>query len=429
MCALPRTYYEGGTPDWLPVGDSFWVDLYCVNYDVNPYLIMAIGQEETSWGTQGWGRYGYHLGVGCYGPNQADEAYKGLPAQLHWACNALKANLPPSFDLDSLTDFATRIWRPGAPDAWAKMVWIYFNRLFFDLHDPYLGAYYGTKCKIARGSVGVLPTTPSAPAAPTFGGLPGTLVGLAQWIYNNIWAPVSGWVLDLREKFSGLLAFLAVKFESVIYLFQSVWGSVFDWFSNLVHLWVWFFKAIINSVVYLFQSVWGSVFDFFSHLYGAAVWLLRNTWNSVVYLFQSVWGSVFDFFSHLYGAAVWLLRNTWNSVVYLFQSVWGSVFDFFSHLYGAAVWLLRTVFNSVVFLFESVWGAVFLIFSTWWGLVWDLFVNIYHWLAWVFRKGAEVIASFASNPLGTLIGFALNVAGAVIGGIFKLLLDLIDRLW
>jgi len=115
-------------PTWMSNSDWAKCVYYANKYGTYPELLAAIGWHETHWGRLGWGRKGFHLGVGAYSETKANYAFQGLDNQLNWAAKQLGRYLDKNVTLAALTNFAREIWRPGNPDAWALSVYrIYVN--------------------------------------------------------------------------------------------------------------------------------------------------------------------------------------------------------------------------------------------------------------------------------------------------------------
>lgn len=102
------------------------VVLACVAQGINPFLIFAIGVHETGWGTMGWGKIGYVLGVGCYDEMHSDESLKGFDNQIGWAVKALSEFMGFEMTFQGLFNFAKYVWKPGNPLAWAKGVFSHY---------------------------------------------------------------------------------------------------------------------------------------------------------------------------------------------------------------------------------------------------------------------------------------------------------------
>lgn len=110
-------------PTYIPSADWKSILEICTLYNVNPYLIAAIGWHETHWGKLGAGRSGYILGVGVHSDTDILTQYKGLPAQLNWAVPRLAKAFGLHPTEPELDHFAHQIWKPGNPTAWASSVW------------------------------------------------------------------------------------------------------------------------------------------------------------------------------------------------------------------------------------------------------------------------------------------------------------------
>ena len=122
-------------PSFIPVDQWKLVESLCSKYGVDPYLIAAIGWHETHWGTLGWGREGYYLGVGAYSKTNANPVYKGLSNQLGWAIPHIADFMAGKLNLPLLILFAQKVWRPGAPEAWANSVF----QIWKTLREKYAG--------------------------------------------------------------------------------------------------------------------------------------------------------------------------------------------------------------------------------------------------------------------------------------------------
>jgi len=130
----------------------------CIPQNVPPLLIAAIGWHETHWGRLGMGKYGYYLGVSCWDRNdqqylrdkEKDNVdyksytrttaghlycnihYRGISGQVGWAVEKFKGKIPMSFGYPHVLNIAKNIWKPGAPEAWAKSVWNIYSGLDID---------------------------------------------------------------------------------------------------------------------------------------------------------------------------------------------------------------------------------------------------------------------------------------------------------
>lgn len=113
-------------PDFIKKADFDKVVLACVESGVNPYLMFAIGVHETGWGTMGWGKSGYILGVGCYDAIHVNESLKGFDNQIGWAVKAVSEFMGFEMSFQALFNFAKYVWKPGNPLTWAKGVFSHY---------------------------------------------------------------------------------------------------------------------------------------------------------------------------------------------------------------------------------------------------------------------------------------------------------------
>jgi len=116
-------------PTWLPSSDWQKVISYANTYGTLPELLAAIGWHETHWGRLGWGRKGFHLGVGCYSRFRANYNFQGLDAQLKWAARKAGQYLGKYITRERLINFARDVWKPGDPYAWGKSVYSIFIQI------------------------------------------------------------------------------------------------------------------------------------------------------------------------------------------------------------------------------------------------------------------------------------------------------------
>lgn len=116
-------------PDFVLQEEWEYLMRSCIGNGVNPYIVIAIGLHETGWGELGWGKLGYILGVGCFSETKSDPAFQGYDAQITWATNALGKFLDLQPTEEELAEFAGKIWKPGAPEAWAKSVYALFQKM------------------------------------------------------------------------------------------------------------------------------------------------------------------------------------------------------------------------------------------------------------------------------------------------------------
>lgn len=119
-------------PSWMSLGDWNKCLYYANKYNTKPELLAAIGWHETHWGRLGWGRKGFHLGVGAYSATRGNYAFQGLDKQLNWAARQLGKYMGRNVTLPALIGFARQVWRPGNPDAWAKDVY----NIYIELGGP-----------------------------------------------------------------------------------------------------------------------------------------------------------------------------------------------------------------------------------------------------------------------------------------------------
>lgn len=118
-------------PSWITLDDWDTVVEKSLQYGVNPALILAIGYHETKWGQLGWGRLGFHLGVGCFNESEADYHFQGLDRQVDWACQRIREFLPFRPTLAQIKKFCQKVWRPANCTSWAGSVY----KIFSDLLD------------------------------------------------------------------------------------------------------------------------------------------------------------------------------------------------------------------------------------------------------------------------------------------------------
>lgn len=96
--------------------------------------MAAIGWHETHFGRLGWGRYGYHLGVGAYSPTNAAPEYQGLDRQLEWTSDRLWE--ADTYTLADMLRYGREIQRPADPDQWGKSVHSIYQSLVVDYDTP-----------------------------------------------------------------------------------------------------------------------------------------------------------------------------------------------------------------------------------------------------------------------------------------------------
>lgn len=98
-------------------------------------MLLAIGWHETHFGRLGWGRSGYHLGVGAYSATNANPAYQGLEKQFAWTA----PRLPDAFTLDTMQKYGLEKQKPTNADgtntgaAWGKSVFSIYQGIVVDL--------------------------------------------------------------------------------------------------------------------------------------------------------------------------------------------------------------------------------------------------------------------------------------------------------
>lgn len=107
------------------VPDQFWQkDVYeAESVGADPYLLAAIAQHETQFGTLGAGQEGYVLGYGYPAPGKGNPVYKGLDNQLFYSglkVNEFFAGAP--ITEQGLKDFQDQSWKAADPN-WYKGVW------------------------------------------------------------------------------------------------------------------------------------------------------------------------------------------------------------------------------------------------------------------------------------------------------------------
>jgi hypothetical protein len=116
-------------PDFVPQADWDLVVSICSNYNVDPYLIAAIGKHETQWGREGAGRIGWILGYGYYSGSTVKEKYKGLENQVRGALNQFSQWMQSPITLASVTNLAVKHWKSSAPEAWARSVYSIYSSI------------------------------------------------------------------------------------------------------------------------------------------------------------------------------------------------------------------------------------------------------------------------------------------------------------
>lgn len=110
-------------PNFISETDWQLVTSICQRYNVDPYLIAAIGKHETQWGTAGAGKIGWILGYGYFPGSTVKEKYKGLENQVIGALNQFSKYMQSPLTLQSITDLAVNHWKSSAPGSWAKSVY------------------------------------------------------------------------------------------------------------------------------------------------------------------------------------------------------------------------------------------------------------------------------------------------------------------
>jgi len=126
-------------PGFIPDADWTLVLHYAKHYNIDPYLIAAMGKHETQWGTAGAGRVGYHLGWGVFsgspywppGAPRSGEA-QGLENQLKKGGAQIARDFKFPVTLSSCIKFARDSWKPAVPDAWGRSVFRIYSQIRAD---------------------------------------------------------------------------------------------------------------------------------------------------------------------------------------------------------------------------------------------------------------------------------------------------------
>ena len=107
---------------------TFWSEALQVGaeYGVNPYLLSAISEHETEWGSLGAGRDGYSLGVGVYDTGDPNSNYQDTTGdytkQLTWAAQSIAKNFSGDVTEQNIKNY--QIVSGYATDSdWASGVW------------------------------------------------------------------------------------------------------------------------------------------------------------------------------------------------------------------------------------------------------------------------------------------------------------------
>ncbi len=116
-------------PNGISESDYKAVVVSSIAAGVDPYLIFAIGFHETGWGTKGWGKHGYKLGIGCFSDTDADENFRGIDAQIRWATKAISEFLGFYVSYQGLKNFSKCVWKAQNSLVWATGVWKWYCRL------------------------------------------------------------------------------------------------------------------------------------------------------------------------------------------------------------------------------------------------------------------------------------------------------------
>jgi hypothetical protein len=175
------------------VPDTFWqADLESVkSTGADPYLMAAIAQHETDFGTLGAGTEGYTLGYGYPGPGQGDPTYLGVTKQLFYAgLQSAGFFKGQPVTEQGLKDFQAQSWKAGDP-AWYKGVWSIYQGM---TGGTPIVPTDGTLGHIGGGPLGAVGTVVDTLSQPNilvgkvvYVGVMAGIVGLGIFFFVKIW--------------------------------------------------------------------------------------------------------------------------------------------------------------------------------------------------------------------------------------------------
>ena len=162
----------------------------------------------------------------------------------------------------------------------------------------------------------------------------GVISGVADWIYNNVIAPVVNFFQGLWQTVSGF--------------FVNLWNDIVGVFTGAAN---WYNQNVVMPIVNFFQGLWQTVSGFFSNLWndivgiftGAANWFYNTIISPVVNAFQGLWSSITNIFNSIKDT----ITNVWNAI-------WNTIKSVINSIIGGVEGMVNGVINGINFILGGI---------------------------------------------------------------------------
>jgi len=437
-----KSWVNGDRVKWIPVEDWDTVTSLCAYYDINPYIIAAIGWHETQWGRLGAGRSGFHLGVGVPNDNTMYPQFQGVYNQVNWAAKKIKAELYSPVSWETLWDFSDRIWRPGNPKAWAIGVAAVYRGLMLE-YSPTVGTPPTSPAPNPDRNYNSNPIDPDTVTAHQIGKILNITLGnwgAANFIRNLIQKYV---VTPVQNAVNHAYDYLREQTDSKLEYWKMIvdwWPKIYAVFTDFIHMIYELFSNRWSELVKFtgdwydkadkfFSTHWDNADEFLDRLYAQTRVLVKDKYvqlynlshywyNNFDLIVNTYWDMLADFFSNLYSRTKKLVTDYWDKLDTFLDKYYVRVKKLATDYWDKLDTFLDKYYVRVKKLATDYWDKIDKLMGDKFGRLWLLITDYYSFLY-----------NLVTDPKKTLTDSWRAIYEAEISWVFDKLIGLIVKLW
>lgn len=190
-------------------------------------------------------------------------------------------------------------------------------------------------------------------------GIVDALIGIGEWIYNNMIYPIVKAFCDtlgihspstvFAEFGQNIVQGLFDGIQNLVEIITQIWQNMKDTaiqiFNNIKEK----IQTIWNNIKESTNSIWNNIKSIISNLINTIKTIISNILNTIKTTWQNVWNGIKTFAS-----------NVWNGI----KSIFSGAGNWFTNIFQKAYNGIRNVFSSIGSFFSGIWGNIKNTFSS-----------------------------------------------------------------
>lgn len=213
------------------------------------------------------------------------------------------------------------------------------------------------------------------------------LIGVGQWIYNNVIAPVAKFFVDL--------------WNGIVSAFNTAWSAIVSFFTTIGQ---WIYDNVIAPVAQFFVDLWNGIVSAFHTVIDPWIEIVRrisviiyedviqpiaqffvDLWNDIVSGLSAAWTWMCELFLTV---STWINENVIIPVAQFFVNLWNGIVSGLSAAWTwicelaltVATWVNENVIQPVAQFFVDLWNGITNGLQAAWDFMVELFLTVAGWI-------------------------------------------------